>query len=89
MVTLDNLSSHENPDAARAPRDIGAWFPFLPPCRPDLNPIEMAFSKFEALIRKAATQTHDDLWQAVGHVCDLFTEEKCFNFFKPAENKTD
>ena len=81
---LDNLSSHKTPSAARTLREIGAWFLFLPPYSPDLNPIEMAFSKLKALIRKAAARTYDDLWQAVGRVCDLFSEEECYNFFRAA-----
>ena len=44
----------------------------------------MAFAKLKTLIRKAAARTYDTLWQAVGHVCDLFTEEKCYNYFKAA-----
>ncbi len=89
VVTLDNLSSHKSPGAARAMRDIGAWFLFLPPYSPDLNPIEMAFSNLKALIRKAAARTYDELWQAVGHVCDLFTDEECYNFFKAAGYASD
>ncbi len=54
-----------------------------------LNPIEMAFSKLKALIRKAAARTYEELWKAVGHVCDLFTDEECYNFFKAAGYKTD
>jgi transposase len=75
VVVLDNLSSHKAPAAAAALRAIGAWFLFLPPYNPDLNPIEMAFSKLKALIRKAAARTYDQLWAAVGQVCDLFTDE--------------
>ena len=56
----------------------------LPPYSPDLNPIEMAFSKLKALIRKAAARTYEELWQAVGQVCDLFSEEECYNFFRAA-----
>ena len=67
VVILDNLSSHKSPGAARALRDIGTWFLFLPPYSPDLNPIEMAFSKLKALIRKAAARTYHELWKAVGH----------------------
>ena len=89
VIILDNLSSHKSPGAARALREIGAWFLFLPPYSPDLNPIEMAFSKLKALIRKAAARTYDQLWQAVGHVCDLFTDEECYNFFKAAGYRTD
>jgi len=46
--------------------------------------IEMAFSKLKALIRKAAARTYDALWTAVGHVCNLFSGEECFNVFKAA-----
>ncbi len=89
VVILDNLSSHKSPRAAQMLRDIGAWFLFLPPYSPDLNPIEMAFSKLKTLIRKAAARTYADLWSAVGNVCDLFPEEECFNFFKAAGYGTD
>ena len=89
VVILDNLSSHKSPAAAKALRDIGAWFPFLPPYSPDLNPMEMAFSKLKALIRKAAARTCHELWQAVGHVCDLFTDEECYNFLKAAGYRTN
>lgn len=84
VVILDNLSSHKSPTAARTLRQIGAWFLFLPPYSPDLNPIEMAFAKLKTLLRKVAARTYDQLWAAVGHVCDLFTDEECFNYFKAA-----
>lgn len=89
VVILDNLSSHKSPGAAQALQDIGAWFLFLPPYSPDLNPIEMAISKLKTLIRKAAARTYEELWQAVGHVCELFTEEDCYNFFNAAGYKDD
>lgn len=88
-IILDNLSSHKSPKAANAMRAIGAWFLFLPPYSPDLNPIEMAFAKLKALIRRAAARSYDDLWRAVGHVCDLFTDEECYNFFRAAGYETD
>jgi len=84
VVILDNLSSHKSPRAAKSLRNVGAWFLFLPPYSPDLNPIEMAFSKLKALIRKAAARSYDDLWKAVGRVCELFTEAECQNFFEAA-----
>ncbi len=68
---------------------VGAWFLSLPPYSPDLNPIEMAFAKLKALIRRAAARPYDALWQAVGQVCDLFTEEECYNVFKAAGYETD
>ena len=89
VVILDNLSSHKSPAAAAALRDVGAWFLFLPPYSPDLNPIEMAFAKLKALIRKAAARTYDQLWAAVGQVCDLFSDEECYNYFKAAGYEAD
>jgi transposase len=76
VVILDNLSVHKSPKATQTLRDIGCWFLPLPPYSPDLNPIEMAFAKLKALLRKAAARTYDDLWKAVGTVCDLFTEDE-------------
>ena len=90
VVILDNLPVHKSPKSQALLKEQGSWFLFLPPLRVSaprgqyLNPIEMAFAKLKALIRKAAARTYDDLWQAVGHVCDLFTDEECFNFFKAA-----
>lgn len=88
-VVLDNLATHRNKEAEALLRAHGCWFLFLPPYSPDLNPIEMAFSKLKALIRKAAARTFDELWRAVGHVCDLFSEEECYNFFEAAGYRTD
>ncbi|WP_420350764.1 IS630 family transposase [Paenirhodobacter sp.] len=89
VVILDNLSSHKSPGAATALRGIGAWFLFLPPYSPDLNPIEMAFSKLKSLIRKAAARTYDQLWNAVGQLCNLFSEEECYNYFRAAGYEAD
>lgn len=86
---MDNLATHRSPKAAAILKDIGAWFLFQPPYSPDLNPIEIAFAKRKALIRKAAARTYDQLWKAVGHVCDLFKDEDCYNFFKAAGYETD
>ena len=89
VVILDNLATNKSPKAAAILKDIGDWFLFLPPYSPDLNPIEMAFAKIKTLIRKAAARTYDQLWQAVGNVCNLFKDEECYNFFKAAGYETD
>jgi len=60
----------------------GAWFLFLPPYSPDLNPIEMAFSKLKALLRARAARTYDSLCNAIGSICDLFNQTDCWNYFK-------
>ncbi|HDZ72893.1 MAG TPA: transposase, partial [Aurantimonas coralicida] len=84
VVVLDNLNVHKSPRAAQAVAERGAWFLFLPKYSPDLNPIEMAFAKLKALLRKAAARTLDDLWRAVGNICDLFEPDECWNYFKAA-----
>jgi transposase len=65
-------------------KGVGAWFVFLPPHSPDLNPVEMAFATLKARIRRAAARRYDAPWRAVGQVCDLFSEEECDNFFNAA-----
>ncbi|UVC11990.1 transposase [Rhizobium sp. TH2] len=62
---------------------------FLPRYSPDLNPIEMAFSKLKALSRKQRARTYDDLWKAVGKVCELFTQQECWNYFGQAPCAAD
>ncbi len=84
IVICDNLNVHKNNAAAQALAERGAWFLFLPRYSPDLNPIEMAFSKLKAHLRKAMARTYDELWKAVGKVCDLFSPTECWNFFKAA-----
>ena len=81
---MDNLGSHKGQAVRRAIRAAGARLFFLPPYSPDLNPIEMAFSKLKTLIRKAAARTYSELWAAVGHACNLFSDEECYNYFKAA-----
>ena len=84
VVILDNLRAHKSPVAEKAPAASGAWILFLPPYSPDLNPIEMAFAKFKALLRKRAVRTIDALWEAIGDICDLFSPAECRNYFKAA-----
>lgn len=84
VVILDNLSAHKSQRAEQAVRAKGAWLLFLPPYSPELNPIEMAFSKLKAHLRKTAARTIGDLWKAVGKICDLFSPEECRNYFREA-----
>lgn len=77
VVILDNLSTHKNVRAAQALRERGSWFLHLPPYSPDLNPIEMAFSKLKALLRGAGARTFDQLMNALGDICHLFTPQEC------------
>lgn len=81
VVVLDNLPAHKRESIRRLVGKRGAWLLFLPPYSPDLNPIELAFSKFKAHMKRLKPRTIDDLWKAAGKVCDLFKPEECRNFF--------
>ena len=81
IVIMDNLSSHKRVSARVIIEDRGAELRFLPPCSPDFNPIEMAFAKLKALLRKAAERTVDGLWNAIGRFVDCFTPQECANSF--------
>lgn len=89
VVILDNLSVHLSANAEAAVRSRGAWMLFLPQYSPDLNPIEMAFSKLKAHLRKAAARHFDDLAAAVGNICKLFEPDECWNYFKQAGYASD
>ncbi|WP_244327574.1 transposase, partial [Roseibium sp. RKSG952] len=79
------LNVHKSPRAAREIQERGASVLFLSRYAPDLNPIEKAFSKLKALLRKAMARAYDDLWKVVGHVCDHFTPRGCWNYFKATQ----
>ncbi len=89
VVILDNLAVHKSTKAAQCLRRRGAWFLFLPPYSPDLNPIEMAFSKLKAHLRAAKARTFQDLWKAIGNICDLFTPDECWNYLAKAGYASD
>jgi transposase len=67
----------------------GARLAFLPPYSPDFNPIEMAFAKLKALLRKAAERSVDGLWTAIGRLVDVFTPQECTNYFAAAGYDAD
>ena len=73
VVIMDNLSSHKAPAVRAAIEAAGAKLMFLPPYSPDSNPIEMAFSKLKAHLRKAAERTIHGLWNAIGRTVDLYS----------------
>jgi transposase len=84
IVVMDNLSSHKIAGVEQAITARGAQLLYLPPYSPDLNPIELAFAKFKALLRKAAERTVDALWTRTGQTIDAFTADDCHNFFRHA-----
>jgi transposase len=83
-VVLDNLSSHKGPRVSKLIEAAGARLLYLPPYSPDFNPIENAFSKLKALLRKAAERTVDGLWTTIGRLIDVFTPPECANDFTAA-----
>jgi transposase len=89
VVILDNLSVHLSAKAEAVLRSRGAWMLFLPQYSPDLNPIEMAYSKLKAHLRKAAARTFDALSDAIGDICKLYQPEECWNYFKQAGYASD
>ncbi|MFK4064147.1 IS630 family transposase, partial [Brucella anthropi] len=81
IVILDNLSSHKRPAAREIIEAVGAKLMFLPPYSPDFNPIEKAFSKLKALLRKAAERTVSDLWDRIGKIVELIDPQETQNYF--------
>jgi len=84
IVLLDNLSSHKSAKAAECLKAAGCWFLFLPAYSPDLNPIEMAFSKLKAHLRRIGARTIDDLHKAIAEILKLYAPQECSNYFSAA-----
>jgi len=84
-VILDNLVAHKSAKAQKFVQSKGAWMLFPPPYSPDLNPIKMAFSKIKNHLKIAAERTFDGLINEIGDICDMFSPQKCFNYFKHAQ----
>jgi len=76
VVIMDNLRCHKVAGVREAIEAAGASVLFIPPYSPDLNPIELAFSKLKALLRARAIRTVDGLWNALGNLVDCFTPEE-------------
>ncbi len=84
VVIMDNLSSHKGPKVRAMIEAAGAQLLYLPSYSPDFNPIELAFAKLKALLRKAAERTVEALWTAIGRLLDAFTPTECANYFAAA-----
>ena len=89
IVIMDNLGSHKGAGVRAAIETAGAELLYLPPYSPDFNPIENAFSKLKALLRKAAERTVDGLWGRIGALLPTFTPHECANFFTAAGYEPD
>lgn len=84
IVVMDNLSSHKGPRVRDLIEAAGAELRYLPPYSPDFNPIENAFAKLKALLRREAARTIEALWSAIGRLIDLITPTECLNMFAAA-----
>ena len=89
IVVMDNLSSHKGPRVRALIESRGASLLYLPPYSPDFNPIENAFAKLKALLRREAARTVDALWSAIGRLIDLITPQECQNMFAAADYDPD
>ena len=84
IVIMDNLPAHKVKGVREAIEGAKARLLYLPPYSPDFNPIEMAFSKLKALIRKAAPRTVDELLATLGSIVGRFNQNECINYFAAA-----
>jgi len=84
IVIMDNLGSHKGAGDRAAIEAVGATLLYLPPYSPDFNPIEKAFSKLKAKLRKAAARTVDALWNVIGEVIGTVTPTECANYVASA-----
>lgn len=89
IVIMDNLSSHKGPRTRELIEAAGASLLFLPPYSPNFNPIENAFSKLKAMLRKAAERNVDALWNRIGTIVQTFTPTECANYFAAAGYDAD
>ena len=84
IVVMDNLPAHKVAGIRQSIEAAGAHLLYLPPYSPDFNPIEMAFSKLKAYLKRRAARTVDDLWEAIAEAIGTFNPEECQNFFAAA-----
>ncbi|MBM3549498.1 MAG: IS630 family transposase [Alphaproteobacteria bacterium] len=82
VVIMDNLPAHRVSGVREAIEAAGATRLFLPPYSPEFNPIEQAFAKLKAFLRKTAARTKEALWTAIADALDIFTPRECANYFR-------
>ena len=81
VVIMDNLSSHKRASVREKIEAVGATLLFLPPYSPDFNPIEKAFARLKAMLRKVGERTVSGLWNLIGKLVDIFKPTECANYF--------
>ena len=88
IVVMDNLACHKTAEVARLIESAGATARYLPAYSPDLNPIEQAFAKLKAELRRREERTVDRLWEVLGESLDWFSPHECQNYFRHAGYRT-
>jgi transposase len=84
VVFMDNLRTHKVDGVREAIAAVGATVRYLPAYSPDLNPIEMAFSKLKTALRKGAARTVTALIKLIRKLVKTFTPDECANYFRHA-----
>lgn len=84
VVVWDNLSAHKSSRARAAIEAVGCEVVFLPAYSPDFNPIEQAFSKLKAGLRRAGERTPAGLWEAIGNGLEQITSQDAHGWFSHA-----
>jgi len=84
IVVMDTLPAHKPIAMRKAIEAVGAELRVLPPYSPDFNPIEFAFSKLKAFLKKTAARSVDELWEAIAQGIDTFNPNECENYFSAA-----
>lgn len=82
VVVLDNLSCHRAAAARAAIEAVGCTLQFLPTYSPDFNPIELAFAKVKASLRRAAARTQAALDAAIREAIDAVTATDAHHWFR-------
>ena len=82
IVVLDNLNIHKSRRVRELIEACGCWLWFLPTYSPDMNPIEQAWSKLKAYLRRAGARTKETLQDAIAHGLPLITEQDAHAWFK-------
>ncbi len=82
VVVMDNLSAHKGERVRQLIEDRGCQLWFLPSYSPDLSPIEEAFSKLKALLRKAEARSRESLQAAIAQALDAITPSDARAFLK-------
>ena len=81
VVVWDNLRAHYSIEVVELVESVGASVIFLPPYTPQLNPIEMLFSKLKKILRDCATATREQLISAIQHAITCFTDTDIDGYF--------